>query len=100
MKDTITFRMPLNPQPDGETHELEVGWYEPTVETADGEQEPGPEVYGAWTADGEQAWPCPYKPLRKVRCYGHLFTVVDVHVCQRNVDREWAWVFTLKGKLP
>lgn len=32
----------------------------PTVTTKNGDEEPGPEVFGAWWSDGEEAVRCPY----------------------------------------
>ena len=39
---------------------LHVGMYHPTVTDRHGEEQPGPEVFGAWTTDGEWAMRCPY----------------------------------------
>lgn len=39
---------------------LHVGMYHPTVIDRQGDEQPGPEVFGAWTTNGEWAMKCPY----------------------------------------
>lgn len=39
---------------------LHIGMYHPTVIDRHGEEQPGLEVFGAWTSDGEWAMKCPY----------------------------------------
>lgn len=52
-------RRVMNPQPPDDAARLGVGMYCPTV-VVRGEEEPGDEVFGAWTADGEWAVRCPF----------------------------------------
>lgn len=97
MSDNITFQIPLHPQPVSEdgAPTLEVGWYNPIVENADGEQEPGPDTYGAWTADGEQGWPCPFELAPGLRV-AHYVSVETILVQQRPADGLWVWIITLR----
>ena len=53
-------RRVVKPQPPAETSEVFTGWYHPTVTDRHGEEHPGPQTYGAWSADGGWATPCPY----------------------------------------
>lgn len=56
----------LKPQPDYglEPFEsyasIEVGCYHPVVIDKNGEQQPGDEIFGAYTDDGKWGWKCPY----------------------------------------
>lgn len=105
MSDSITFQIPLHPQPVSEdgAPTLEVGWYNPIVENADGEQEPGPDTYGAWTTDGEQVWPSPFglAPGVRIRRGGGARPEVEgVQVMRRDADGKWVWVITLQKEKP
>ncbi len=52
-------RWPMNPQPL-EGVEVLLGRYEPTMVGRNGEEYPGPEIFGADDPDGEQGWKSPY----------------------------------------
>jgi hypothetical protein len=53
-------RRVVKSQPSSEAGEIFTGWYHPTVIDRHGDEHPGPETYGAWTADGEWGMRCPY----------------------------------------
>lgn len=44
----------------GDETRLHVGMYHPTITDRHGDEHPGPEVFGAWTTDGQWAMKCPY----------------------------------------
>jgi hypothetical protein len=50
----------VKPQPSEDFGALECGYYHPTVIDKRGEEQPGPETFGAWTRDGEYGWRCPH----------------------------------------
>lgn len=56
------FRMPVKPQPDESlsADEMRCRMYAPTKIDRNGEEYPGPDVFGF--AGSEQGWPCPYPP--------------------------------------
>ncbi len=47
-------------QPHEECGGVEVGWYEPAIAGRDGDEEPGPAIFGAFSLDGEWGLKCPY----------------------------------------
>lgn len=53
-------RRAIRPQPHEDYGALECGLYHPTVIDRHGDEQPGAEIFGAWTRDGEQGWRCPY----------------------------------------
>ncbi|KKM60010.1 hypothetical protein LCGC14_1546180 [marine sediment metagenome] len=59
-------RRVIKPQPDLGLDEferysnIEVGKYYPTVIDKNGDEQPGEEIFGAYTDDGEWGWKCPY----------------------------------------
>jgi hypothetical protein len=50
----------VKPQPQEGVGEIYVGVYAPAIEDADGELQPGPDVFGAYDEDGEWGCRCPY----------------------------------------
>jgi hypothetical protein len=52
-------RRVVKPQPPAECSRIDVGPYHPTI-IRRGEEEPGPETFGAFTHDGEWGVRCPY----------------------------------------
>lgn len=50
----------VKPQPPDDCGRIEVGSYCPTVVDRHGEEQPGPETFGAYSVDGEWGLRCPY----------------------------------------
>jgi hypothetical protein len=53
-------RRVIKPQPPDDCGAVYVGVYAPTVIDRDGNEQPGPEVFGAYSGDGSWALRCPY----------------------------------------
>lgn len=53
-------RRPVKPQPPQDVGAILSGLYHPTVVDRHGEEQPGPETFGAYSEDGRWASRCPY----------------------------------------
>lgn len=50
----------VKPQPHGDCAAIEVGLYHPVVIDRHGDEQPGAEIFGAYSLDGEWGVKCPY----------------------------------------
>lgn len=89
-------RRAMRIQPDGET-KIHVEHFNQTVVDRYGDEQPGPEVFGAWWHDGECGLLCPYGApgdglwVRETWAY-------HVHAQATQHDEDGPWVYAADGQ--